>query len=194
MARPPDSPVPPVSGELVIVRHTDTDWAVSGRHTGRTDLPLNEAGRAKALALRQRLTGWTFAAVWSSPLERARETAQLAGYAPAERSELREWDYGAYEGLTTAQIREQRPDWDLWLDGCPDGEDAADVERRADAVLASLPPRGDVLVFSHGHMLRVLTARWLGLPAAAGALFALAPGGIGVLGHEHARRVLRAWR
>jgi probable phosphoglycerate mutase len=194
-ADPPAPPSdPPVNGELVIVRHTDTDWTVSGRHTGRTDLPLNEAGRAKALGLRERLAGWTFAAVWSSPLARAFETAQLVGYAPAERSELLEWDYGAYEGLTTAQIREQRPDWDLWRDGCPDGEDATDLERRADALLATLPPQGDVLVFSHGHMLRVLTARWLGLPAAAGALFALAPGGIGVLGHEQARRVLRAWR
>jgi broad specificity phosphatase PhoE len=184
----------PASGELVIVRHADTDWTVSGQHTGRTDLPLNEAGRAKALGLRERLRDWTFAAVWSSPLARARETAQLAGYSPQQRSELLEWDYGAYEGLTTPQIRERRPDWDLWRDGCPDGEDAADLGRRADALLATLPPEGDVLVFSHGHMLRVLTARWLGLPAISGALFALAPGGIGVLGHEQGRRVLRAWR
>jgi broad specificity phosphatase PhoE len=185
--------VPPGSGELVIVRHADTDWTVSGRHTGRTDLPLNEAGRAKALALRGRLAGRTFATVWSSPLARARETARLAGFAPAERSELLEWDYGAYEGLTSAQIRELRPGWDLWRDGCPGGEDAADLERRADALLATLPPQGDVLVFSHGHMLRVLSARWLGLPAPDGALFALAPGGIGVLGHEQQRRVLRSW-
>jgi broad specificity phosphatase PhoE len=182
-----------VTGELVIVRHADTDWTVSGQHTGRTDLPLNGAGRAKALGLRPLLSGRSFAAVWSSPLSRARETAQLVGFAPEERRELLEWDYGAYEGLTTAQIHEQRPGWDLWRDGCPDGEDAADLGRRADALLATLPPHGDVLVFSHGHMLRVLTARWLGLPAADGALFALAPGAVGVLAYEQARRVLQAW-
>jgi broad specificity phosphatase PhoE len=182
-----------VSGELVIVRHADTDWSASGRHTGRTDVPLNTQGRAKAAALRDRLAGRTFAAVWSSPLARARETARLAGFTPEERDELVEWDYGAYEGLTTAQIRELRPGWDLWRDGCPDGEDVADVARRADAVLATLAPEGDVLVFSHGHMSRVLTARWLGLPATRGALFPLEPGGIGVLGYERERRVLRRW-
>jgi probable phosphoglycerate mutase len=182
-----------VTGELVVVRHADTDWTVSGQHTGRTDLPLNDAGRAKALGLRELLNGRSFTAVWSSPLARALETAHIVGFAPEERRELLEWDYGAYDGLTTPQIREQRPDWDLWRDGCPDGEDAADVGRRADAVLAMLPPQGDVLVFSHGHMLRVLTARWLGLTAADGALFVLAPAGIGVLGRERARRVLKAW-
>jgi len=182
-----------VTAELVIVRHADTDWTASGQHTGRTDLPLNDAGRAKALGLRRLLGGRSFAAVWSSPLSRARETADLVGFTPQHRPELVEWDYGDYEGLTTPQIREQRPDWDLWRDGCPDGEDAAAVGTRADAVLAMLPPRGDVVVFSHGHMLRVLTARWLGLPAADGALFALAPGAVGVLGHEQARRVLAAW-
>jgi broad specificity phosphatase PhoE len=184
---------PAVAGELVIVRHADTDWTVSGRHTGRTDLPLNEAGRATALTLREPLAGWRFAAVWSSPLARARETARLAGFAPQERSDLLEWDYGAYEGLTTAQIEERRPGWDLWRDGCPGGEDAADVATRADAVLAALPAHGNVLAFSHGHFLRVLTARRLGLPATDGALFALPPGGIGVLGYERERRVLRSW-
>ena len=180
-------------GELVIVRHADTDWTDTRRHTGRTDLPLNDAGRAKALGLRGLLAQRSFAAVWSSPLARARETAELAGFAPAERPELLEWDYGAYEGLTTEQILEQRPGWDLWRDGCPDGEDAADLGRRADALLATLPPHGDVLVFSHGHLLRVLTARWLALPATDGALFALAPGTVGVLGYERARRVLYTW-
>ena len=184
---------PAIDGEVVIVRHTDTDWTASGQHTGRTDLPLNEAGRARALALRERLSGRSFAEVWSSPLARARETAELAGFTPQEYGELLEWDYGAYEGLTSAQIDAQRPGWDLWRDGCPAGENAAGVGRRADAALALLPAHGDVLIFSHGHMLRVLTARWLGLAAAEGALFALAPGGIGVLGRERRRRVLRAW-
>ena len=182
-----------MSSRLVVVRHADTDWTVSGQHTGRTDLPLNEAGRATALALRQPLGRWSFAVVWSSPLARAAETARLAGFTPIARDDLMEWDYGAFEGLTSEQIRARDPSWDLWRDGCPAGEDAADVAARADAVLASLPPDGDVLAFSHGHMLRVLSARWLGLAATDGALFPLAPGGIGVLDHEQGRRVLRAW-
>ena len=181
-----------MSGELVIVRHADTDWTVSGQHTSRTDLPLNEGGRAKALSLRPRLEGREFAAIWSSPRERALETARLLGFAPVVDDDLAEWDYGEYEGLTSAQIRERRPGWELWSDGCPGGESSADIGRRADAVLASLPPVGDVLIFSHGHMLRVLTARWLGLPPAGGALFVLAPGVVGVLGHEQDQRVLRA--
>lgn len=180
-----------MSGELVIVRHADTDWTVSGQHTGQTDLPLNEAGHAKALGLRGRLDGRSFAAVWSSPLARARETAQLSGFSPLLRPELAEWDYGDYEGLTSEQISALAPGWDLWRDGCPHGESAADVGARADALLAALPAAGDVLAFSHGHMLRVLTARWLGLEASAGALFVIAPGAVGVLGHEHGRRVLR---
>jgi probable phosphoglycerate mutase len=183
------------SGELVIVRHADTDWTVSGQHTGRTDLPLNDAGRAKALELREPLSGRSFAAVWSSPLARAVETAHLAGFAaPSLHEQLMEWDYGEYEGLTSAQIEELSPGWSLWRDGCPGGETAADVGRRADAMLAALPPKGDVLAFSHGHMLRVLTARWLALDARAGALFLLDPGSIGILAHEHGRRVLRAGR
>ena len=179
-----------MAGALVIVRHADTDWTVSGRHTGRSDVPLNEAGRERAGQLRARLAGRSFAATWTSPLSRARETAQLAGFAPEEREALVEWDYGAYDGLTRAEILERDPGWDLWRDGCPGGERAADVGRRVDGLLATLPAQGDVLVFSHGHLLRVLTARWLGLAPSAGALFALAPGGVGVLGHEHGRRVL----
>ena len=180
-----------MSGELVIVRHADTDWTASGRHTSRTDLSLNDDGRARAAALRERLAARSFVLVLSSPRRRALETAALAGFEPAVRDELAEWDYGDYEGLTSAQIHERAPGWDLFRDGCPGGEDAAAVGARADAVVALLPPAGDVLVFSHGHMLRVLTARWLGLEPAGGALFALAPGGIGELGHEHDRRVLR---
>src|ERR1700728_1080222 len=178
--------------ELVIVRHVDTEWTASGQHTGRTDIPLTQTGREAAKRLPGRLARWSFAAVWSSPLVRARETSAIAGY--ADRAEtnaaLEEWDYGAYEGLTTAQIRARRPGWDLWRDGCPGGEDAAAVGARADAVLRALPADGDVLAFSHGHFLRVLIARWLGLEPDSGALFVIASGALGVLGYEHERRVL----
>jgi probable phosphoglycerate mutase len=175
----------------VIVRHADTAWTASGQHTGRTDIPLTAQGEARARALEPRLASRPYAAVWSSPRSRARETARLAGFGdPQLHEQLEEWDYGEYEGLTTAQIRERRPGWDMWRDGCPGGESAADVGARADAMLALLPAEGDVLVFSHGHLLRVLTARWLGLPATDGALLVIAPGAIGTLGWEHGRRVL----
>ena len=179
--------------ELVVVRHAHTAWTVSGQHTGLTDIPLDEAGRANAAKLRPRLAAWSFAAVWCSPLARAVETCEIAGFAERARknAELVEWNYGEYDGLTTAQIQERQPGWNLWRDGCPGGEDAAAVGARADSVLASVPAGDDdVLIFSHGHFLRVLCARWLGLEPAQGALFALAPGAIGVLGHEHAQRVL----
>jgi broad specificity phosphatase PhoE len=182
-----------VSANVVIVRHADTDWSVSGRHTGqRSDLPLNEAGRERARALRVELLPPDYAAIWSSPLRRARETAELLGLEPAELPELMEWDYGEYEGLTSDEIHARRRGWDLWRDGCPGGETATDVGRRTDSVLAALPTEGSVLIFSHGHLLRVLIARWLGLQPADGALFTLDPGGVGRLGHEHGRRVLRA--
>jgi probable phosphoglycerate mutase len=182
-----------VSGELVIVRHSDTEWSANGRHTSYTDLPLTQEGVERAATLAPRLENRVFTAVWSSPRERALQTAQLAGFEPLVRDDLREWEYGEYEGLTTEQIREERPGWDIWRDGCPGGEDAAAAGARADEVLAALPADGDALVFSHGHFSRVLTARWLGLGAAEGALFVLPPAGIGVLGHEHERRVLCSW-
>ena len=183
------------AGELVIVRHADTDWTVSGQHTGRTDLPLNEAGRAKALKLRPPLSAWSFAAVFSSPLARAEETARLAGFAPGLLEQLMEWDYGGVpRGSRQRGSRSSAPAGTSGATAVPPARTDADVGRRADAVLASLPPDGNVLVFSHGHMLRVLTARWLGLDARAGALFLLAPGSIGILTHEHGRRVLRAGR
>ena len=182
-----------MSGELVVVRHADTEWSANGRHTSRTDLPLSDVGIERAATLAPRLAGRSFAAGWSSPRRRALETAELAGFEPRLREDLSEWDYGEYEGLTSAQIRATRPGWDIWRDGCPGGEDAAAAGRRADDVLAALPPEGEVLIFSHGHFLRVLTARWLGLAAGEGALFLLEPTAIGVLGHEHERRVLHAW-
>jgi broad specificity phosphatase PhoE len=183
-----------VSGEFVIVRHADTDWSDSGQHTGLTDLPLNESGRETASGLPARLAGRSFAAVWSSPLRRALETCEIAGFGAEaiEHPELVEWDYGAYEGLTSSEIHEQRPGWDLWRDGCPEGEDASAVGARADAAIAALPDDGVVLVFSHGHFLRTLIARWVCLEPAEGVRFLLTPGAVGVLSHEHGRRVLSA--
>ncbi|MGI8559730.1 MAG: histidine phosphatase family protein [Solirubrobacteraceae bacterium] len=181
-------------GELWVVRHADTDWSNIGRHTGRTNIPLSRGGRETPAALRERLQGQAWDLVHTSPLERARDTCRLAGFEGAERDELVEWDYGSYEGETTPQIRERRPDWDLWRHGAPGGEDAAAVGRRVDRLLGSLPDdAGKVVIFSHGHVLRVLAARWLGLAPEHGALFALAPGGIGVLGWERERRVMRSW-
>ncbi len=181
-----------MSGELVVVRHADTDWTQSGQHTGHTDLPLNGVGRAAAALLADRLSPWTFSEVLCSPLERARETCEIAGYGTRAllRADLIEWDYGRYEGVTTKKIVAERPGWDLWRDGAPGGESAADVGARADRVLMSLPQSGVVLVFSHGHFLRVLLARWLELEPQAGALFLLAPGAIATLRFEHGRRVL----
>jgi broad specificity phosphatase PhoE len=178
--------------QLVVVRHADTDWTASGQHTGHTDLPLNAAGRLAAASLPGRLSQWSFDEVWCSPLRRARETSEIAGFADRAQphDDLEEWDYGTYEGVTTTQVHELDPDWDLWRDGCPGGEDAAAVGARADHALASLPADGTVLAFSHGHFLRVLIARWLDLEPAQGALFTIAPGGIALLDHERARRVL----
>jgi broad specificity phosphatase PhoE len=181
---------------VVLVRHGETEWSRSGRHTGRTDLPLTAEGRRAAKALAGRLAGREFALVLTSPLARAYETAREAGFGDrAElRDDLREWDYGEYEGRTTPDIRRERPGWWLWRDGCPGGETAADVGARADRVVAE--PRaldGDALVFAHGHLLRVLTARWLELPPEAGARFRLATGGTGELGWERDVATLVTW-
>jgi len=159
-------------------------------------VPLTEEGAREAERVRANLDGRTFARVLSSPLSRALETARLAGFGDRveTRDELLEWDYGEYEGITTAGIRETRPDWVLWRDGCPGGEGPEDVGARADRMLAELEPTdGDVAVFAHGHMLRVLTAHWLELPAAEGARFVLATATISVLGWEHDWRAIRTW-
>lgn len=183
-------------GRLVLIRHGETEWSADGRHTGRTDVPLTAAGRQRAQALGVRLRGWRFARVLTSPLQRARQTCELAGL--GERAEvcadLAEWDYGAYEGRSTAQIRGQRPGWFLWRDGVPEGETLADVGRRADRVLAGLTGlAGDVALFAHGHILRVLAARWLELPPDGGRLFVLGTAALGVLGHEHDQPALLRW-
>lgn len=185
-----------MASRLVIVRHGETEWSRAGRHTGRTDIPLDDAGRACARALGPMLAHWEFAAVYTSPLSRARETCELAGYGDREvlLDDLVEWDYGDYEGLTTEQIREQRPGWALWRDGVPGGEALAHVADRARHVLTTTEGDGaDVLLVSHGHLLRVVTALWLDLPAVRGERFALATGAPSVLGHEHEWTALEAW-
>jgi broad specificity phosphatase PhoE len=185
---------PPV--EIVLARHGETEWSRDLRHTGRTDIPLTDNGRREALLLRDALAGWSFGRVLSSPFERALETCRLAGL--GERAEttddLLEWDYGDYEGITTREIRATRPGWYLWRDGCPGGETAADVGRRADRVIAELRDGGgDAVLFAHGHLLRVLTARWLGLGPESGALFKLDTATLSVLGHERETPVITRW-
>jgi probable phosphoglycerate mutase len=184
-----------VADQMWVVRHGATQWSVAGRHTGTTDLPLTEQGRQQAETIRPVLGRARFARVLSSPLQRARETARLCGFDhPAIDADLAEWDYGTYEGRTTADIRGERPGWSLWHDGCPDGESAADVGRRCDAVLSRLRDvDGVVLVVAHGHLLRVLAARWLALAPEQGALLALETATIGVLGHEREQAVVRRW-
>jgi broad specificity phosphatase PhoE len=186
-ARPP---------EIVLVRHGETEWSRAGKHTGRTDVPLTERGRAEAAALGAFLRQRQFVLVLTSPLSRAVETCRLAGLGERAqvRDELMEWDYGAYEGRTTLEIRKERPGWSLWSDGVPEGETAADVGARVDRVLAELrAPDGDAAVFAHGHVLRVLAARWLGLDPADGSLFALDTATLSVLGYERETSVIRRW-
>jgi len=181
--------------QLWLVRHGQTEWSATGRHTGRSDIPLDDDGREAARALRKSIAGHDFALVLSSPLQRARETCALAGFdSCAVDDDLQEWDYGDYDGVTTDQIRAQRPGWSLWRDGCPHGESAADVGARADRVVArARATEGDVVAFSHGHLLRVLAARWVGLDAEAGALLALDTATVSVLGWEREQAVVRRW-
>jgi broad specificity phosphatase PhoE len=188
--------VPDDHPEITLVRHGETAWSRSGKHTSRTDLPLTWAGRRRAEQIGAALAGRRFARVMTSPRLRARETCRLAGLgAGAEvREELREWDYGTYEGRTTPEIRRERPGWSLWSDGAPGGEDAAAVGARVDRIIRELREgTGDVAIFAHGHVLRVLGARWCGLPAEAGACLALATAAISVLGWERERPVIVRW-
>jgi broad specificity phosphatase PhoE len=182
--------------EIVLARHGETEWSRDRRHTGRTDIPLTEAGRRGAALLGDALAGRSFTRVMSSPLSRALDTCRLAGLGDAVElsDDLVEWDYGEYEGITTAEIRKGRPGWYLWRDGCPGGETAADVGRRVDRVIAALEGlEGDAALFAHGHVLRVLTARWLGLGPEAGALFKLDTGTLSALGYERETRVITRW-
>ena len=180
--------------EVVLVRHGETEWSAALRHTGRTDVSLTNAGERQARAVGEALHGREFALVLSSPLRRALDTARLAGFEPQVREELAEWDYGDYEGRTTREIRETVPDWTVWRYGPAGGETAADVGERADRVLAEISQvDGEVLVFAHGHLLRVLCARWLGLEPQDGRLFALDSGTLSTLGFEHEQQVIRVW-
>jgi probable phosphoglycerate mutase len=191
-------------GDLLLVRHGETEWSRSGQHTSHTDLPLTAHGEEQAKSIAPLLSGRTFALALTSPLHRAVRTAELAGVTGAvPEPDLHEWDYGAYEGITTAEIHTTRPAWDLWTDGVPPGPDGhpgespEEVGRRADRVLArvdaALAHDGDVVLVAHGHFLRVLTARRLGLAPAQGRLFQLATGTVSRLSTEHGRPVVAEW-
>jgi len=183
---------------VYLARHGETAWSLSGQHTGLTDLPLTRDGERNALALGERLRGLAFAKVFTSPLQRAARTCALAGFgavADVDR-DLVEWNYGDYEGRRTAEILAQRPGWELFRDGCPGGEAAADVGARADRVIARARAiTGNVLVFSSAHILRVIAARWLGLPPGGGRYLVLGTGSLSSLGYEHnsAEPVIRFW-
>jgi probable phosphoglycerate mutase len=182
--------------ELWLIRHGETEWSLSGAHTGRTDIPLTPRGREQAASLGRYLAGRKFAMVLVSPMRRALDTCRLAGYGDAAAIDpnLCEWDYGNYEGRTTAEIRRERPDWELWRDGVPGGETVEQVGARADAVLARLfPLDGSAALFAHGHILRILTARWLALDPSAGRLFAMGTASLNTLGYEHETRVITRW-
>jgi broad specificity phosphatase PhoE len=182
---------------IVLIRHAATSWSRSGQHTGRTDIPLDEDGVRDAKALEKRLAGLNPSRVLVSPLIRAIATCELAGLGSKAEVDptLMEWDYGNYEGMTTSDIRREQPGWNVFVDGCPGGEDAVDVGRRADDVLARV--REDfvspIVIFGHGHALRVLVARWLGLEATAGRYFSLYPCSVSILGYEREDPVVRRW-
>jgi len=182
--------------DVVLVRHGETEWIAAGRHTGRSDVPLTPLGRRQAAAVGARLAGERFARVLSSPLGRARETMRLAGLGGAGElcDHLREWDYGVYEGSRTVDVRTRLPGWSVWTHPVVDGESVAAVGERADRVVdAVLAAAGPIVVFSHGRLLRVLAARWIGLPAAAGRLLAFDTATVSVLGRERETRVVRLW-
>jgi broad specificity phosphatase PhoE len=184
---------------LFLARHGDTPWTVSGQHTGRTDLPLNSQGEQNARQLGERLRANSYTRVFTSPLQRASKTCKLAGFGDRAEidSDLLEWDYGAFEGKTTDQILEAHPGWQLYRDGCPNGESPDEVAARANRFLARVRDiQGDVLAFSSGHIIRMIAARWLGLPAASGRYFYCRPASVGVLGYEHNsydEPIIRAW-
>jgi broad specificity phosphatase PhoE len=184
--------------QLWLVRHGETEWARLGRHTGRTNVPLTDVGRQQARALGRRLAGHAFGVVLTSPLSRALDTASLAGFGDVARTDpdLMEWDYGSLEGLQTTEIQARIPGWMIWRGPWPGGETILDVAARADRIVAGVRSSevpGDALVFAHGHLLRVLAARWLGLEPEAGGFFALATASVSILGWEHRSPVIETW-
>jgi broad specificity phosphatase PhoE len=183
---------------IYLARHGETEWSLSGQHTGLTDLPLTPRGEENAQRLAPRLAHITFARVFTSPLRRASKTCDLAGFGSAAEilPDLVEWNYGAYEGKRTAEIHAERPDWQLFRDGCPNGESPTQVGERADRVIKKVRAiEGNVLIFSSGHFLRALAARWLGLSASAGAYFLLSTASLSALSYEHnlSEPVIRLW-
>jgi broad specificity phosphatase PhoE len=185
--------------ELWLVRHGETEWSLSGAHTSRTDIPLTDAGRKRAEKLKDYLNGTAFAAVFESPMKRARETCAIAGFGDRAVVEngLMEWDYGVYEGKTTKEIQAEIPGWSVWKDEIVGGETVEHVGERADGViaraLAAAPDGGKVALFAHAHILRILAARWVGLAADGGSLLALGTGSVSVLGWERETRVIQRW-
>jgi broad specificity phosphatase PhoE len=185
--------------KLFLARHGDTAWTDSHQHTGRTDLPLNERGEEHARQLGERLRGFTFAGVFTSPLRRASKTCELAGFGakPEVDPDLIEWDYGRFEGQRTSDVLKEWPGWELYRDGCPGGESPEDVAMRADRFIARVHNiNGDVLAFSSGHIIRMIAARWAGLTPAAGRVFFCRPASVGVLGFERESRdqpIIRLW-
>jgi probable phosphoglycerate mutase len=185
--------------ELWLIRHGETEWSLSGAHTSRTDIPLTNRGRLRAEALKAFLNGKKFAAVFTSPMQRARETCRIAGYGDVATVDegLREWNYGIFEGKTTKEIRVDHPNWSVWKDEIVDGEPVEHVGERADDViaraLAAAGESGTVALFAHAHILRILAARWIGLPATGGSLLALGTGSLSELGFERETHVIKSW-
>jgi broad specificity phosphatase PhoE len=182
--------------QLWLIRHGETDWSLSGAHTSRTDIPLTARGKERAAKIRDYLAHRTFSLVLTSPLERARETCRIAGYGDVAQIDenLREWDYGVYEGRTTAEIRKDQPDWSIWDAPPPEGEAVEHVAARTQQVIdRAIQSGGDVALFAHAHVLRILTATWLGLPPRDGRLLALGTGSVSTLGFERETRVISTW-
>jgi broad specificity phosphatase PhoE len=185
-----------LNSTIYLIRHGETEWAKAGRHTGRSDIPLTDAGREQAGFLLPIFDDVKFDRILSSPLQRALETAKLAGLSPMVEldEELLEWDYGDYEGLTTKQIREQVSDWSIWTHLCPNGETIEQISQRADRVVARLRSiAGKVAIFSHGHFLRILVSRWIGLSADHGSRFLLGTSTLSILGYENETPVIKTW-
>jgi len=185
--------------EIWLIRHSETEWSLSGAHTSRTDISLTDHGRRRAEELKAFLKGKNFAAVFTSPMQRARETCKIAGYGDVAVIDegLREWDYGIFEGKTTKEIRVDHPNWSVWKDEIVDGEPVEHVGERADGViaraLAVAGEDGTVALFAHAHILRILAARWIGLAATGGSLLALGTGSLSVLGFERETHVIKSW-